>query len=253
MASEPELRSGSSGEWVLYLQQSINHHYQQPVIAEDGDFDAALEAVVRHFQRQQDLAPTGSVDGDTWLALTGGASAVPEQRPSVRYTWPDVPVAAATVDVGDTVVELALTLTGDTVVTFPPGADPAEAAPAAGAALDGFAGGLSVADLESSPALSAVGTEFAPPAADFVDAGRVEFAGACELAYTTPTALGDAEVTGSLGYRLAVAVAAAAPEIDSTDSWLTHHGRALAAVGVVVLAAAFAIETGAAGLVGLGG
>jgi len=262
MASEPELRSGSSGEWVLYLQQSINHHYQQPVIAENGEFDAALASVVQHFQRQQELSPTGTVDGETWLALTGGASAVPEGRPAVRYTWPDVPIAGTTVDVGDAVVELALTLTGETVVLFPSGADPTAAGPAAGAALDDFAGGLAVADLESAPTLSAHGTEFATPDATFLDANRVEFVGACELTYTTPTSLGDASVSGSLGYRLEVAVAteisalsaiAPAPDTDSTGSWLAQHGRALAAVGMVVLVAAFAIETGAAGLVGLGG
>lgn len=256
MASEPELRSGSSGEWVLYLQQSINHHYQQSVIAEDGEFDDALTSVVQHFQRQQGLSSTGTVDGDTWLALTGGASAVPEDRPEVRYTWPDVPIAGTTVDVGDAVVELALTLTGESVVLFPPGVDPAAAGPAAGAALDGFAGGVAVSDLDAATVLSAYGTEFAPATATVLDANRVEFVGACELTYVTPTELGDVSVSGSLGYRLEVAVAAAgsgAPENDSTSGWLAHHGRALAAVGMVVLVAAFAIETGAAGLVGLGG
>ncbi len=105
MASEPELRSGSGGEWVLYLQQTLNHHYQQQVTEESGEFDTALESVVQHFQRQQGLEPTGVVDVTTWGVLTGEVA-----PPS--YVWPDEPIAAATVDADGGVVELRLTLTG---------------------------------------------------------------------------------------------------------------------------------------------
>lgn len=110
MASEPELRAGSGGEWVLYLQQSLNHHYQQQVTDESGEFDTALESVVQHFQRQQGIEPTGVVDDGTWLVLTGAAEA------PATYAWPDAPVAGATVDVAEGAIELALTLTGEAPV-----------------------------------------------------------------------------------------------------------------------------------------
>jgi peptidoglycan hydrolase-like protein with peptidoglycan-binding domain len=69
MVSEPELRAGSGGEWVLYLQQSLNHHYRQQVVDESGSFDDALAGVVRHFQRQRGIEPSGVADATTWLAL----------------------------------------------------------------------------------------------------------------------------------------------------------------------------------------
>ena len=80
MANEPELRSGVSSEWVLYLQQTLNHHYQQTVTAESGTFDEALESVVQHFQRQQGLPATGGADAATWAALTGDASSAPAEH-----------------------------------------------------------------------------------------------------------------------------------------------------------------------------
>jgi hypothetical protein len=247
MASEPELRSGSGGEWVLYLQQSINHHYQQQVIDESGAFDAALEGVVQHFQRQQSLEPTGVVDGDTWLALTGGASAVPEQRqsPDVQYRWPDAPVAAASVDAGEAVVDVELTLVGEVTVSFP--ADAGEVR----VALDGFAAGLTVDDLGSgAPLITAPDAVFVPDAAAPLDASRIEFTGACHF---DRSAAGDAVVTGAVGYRLAVTVVPHTPPaepstIDTADEWLAHHTRDLTSAGAVLLVAA--VEPG---LVRLGG
>ncbi len=147
MAGEPELRAGDGGEWVLYLQQSLNHHYQQQVIAETGEFDAALDGVVRHFQAQQGLDPTGIADAATWQALTG-----------TRYRWPDGPVATTEVRVDDVTVHLALTLTGEAVEV-----------PA----------GLTVEHLSTEPVLTCPGATFLPGAAELLNETTIRFTGTC--------------------------------------------------------------------------
>ncbi|MFC4856153.1 peptidoglycan-binding domain-containing protein [Actinophytocola glycyrrhizae] len=152
MASEPELRAGDGGEWVLYLQQTLNHHYQQQVTAESGEFDAALAGAVRHFQAQLGLAPTGDVDAATWRALTG-----------TRYRWPDKPVATAEVTAGGTVVRLGLTLTGEV----------------------GAGGADALADLTvdlatDPPTLACTGATFLPGSPATVPGGA-EYTGTCAL------------------------------------------------------------------------
>ncbi|GAB1512744.1 peptidoglycan-binding domain-containing protein [Actinophytocola sp. KF-1] len=149
MAGEPELRAGDGGEWVLYLQQSLNHHYQQQVIAESGEFDAALDGVVRHFQAQQGIDADGVVDAVTWQALTG-----------TRYRWPDGPVATAEVRTAEFVVHLALTLTGE--------------------AVDALAD-LTVEGLATEPVLVSPGATFLPGTAELVGGTTVEFSGTCAL------------------------------------------------------------------------
>ncbi|MDQ3789435.1 MAG: peptidoglycan-binding protein [Actinomycetota bacterium] len=149
MAGEPELRAGDGGEWVLYLQQSLNHHYQQQVIAETGEFDAALDGVVRHFQAQQGVDPTGIADAATWQALTG-----------TRYRWPDGPVATAEVRIGDVTIHLALTLTGE--------------------AVDALAD-LTVEHLSTELVLTCPGATFLPGTAEPLNETTVQFTGTCAL------------------------------------------------------------------------
>lgn len=75
MAGEPELRKGSTEtDWVTYLQQMLNHHYQQSVVAEDGHFGDELESVVKHAQEQNNLPVDGVVGNGLWAVLTGGSS-----------------------------------------------------------------------------------------------------------------------------------------------------------------------------------
>lgn len=304
MANEPELRSGVSSEWVLYLQQTLNHHYQQTVTAESGEFDEALESVVRHFQGQQGLPATGVVDAATWAALTGEAAPtghaeaqqahgtegahghdadglastgvhadqVPASfmeggAPALKYSWPDIPIAEAVIDVGAALVELALTLTGESTVSFPNGlagatVDHNGLSLSAGQALDGLTNQISVGDLGSdNPSLSAaVGTEFLQVSASPLTPNKIEFSGSCHLDYEVPTEHGDAKVTGQLGYKLSVTITPKTvpetePELvpDSAPSWVEQHSEELIAVGAIVLVAAFAIalapETGGASLV----
>jgi hypothetical protein len=312
MANEPELRSGVSSEWVLYLQQTLNHHYQQTVCAENGEFDDALESVVRHFQGQQGLPGTGVVDAATWAALTGesatstahaasaetagttahaGTAASTEHAaggmhptgahagqipasfaeggaPALKYTWPEIPIAEAAVDVGEALIELALNLTGESTVAFPHGTagatlDQDGLSLSAGHALDGLTNQISVSNLGSdNPGLSAaVGTEFLQVSASPLSPNRIEFSGSCHVDYEVPTEHGDAKVTGQLGYKLTVTVTphnrpVEEPEVHSAPSWVERHAGELAAAGIIVLVAAFAIalapETGGASLVLLG-
>lgn len=193
MASEPELRSGSSGEWVLYLQQTLNHHYQQQVTDESGEFDTALESVIQHFQRQQGIEPTGVVDDGTWQALTGEPGVV------AAYVWPDSPVAGATVDVDDGVVELALTLTGEAPVVP-----------------------IVTVDLPSA-VLSADDATFEPATVQPESTTCVELTGACQLA--------GAAAPGT--YRLTVTVS---DGLAPADEWLTDKAHDLTAVPLVATA-----------------
>ena len=194
MAGEPELCAGDGGEWVLYLQQSLNHHYRQQVIAESGEFDAALDGVVRHFQAQQGIDPTGIADAATWQALTG-----------TRYRWPDGPVATTEVRVGDVVVHLALTLTGE--------------------AVDALAD-LTVENLSTEPVLTCPGATFLPAAAELLNEATVQFTGTCALP-------GAADATG---YVLAVTIDPA-PSAASVTEWL-----ALTDVGAVALPVTAGLE-----------
>jgi peptidoglycan hydrolase-like protein with peptidoglycan-binding domain len=74
MRAEPELRQGSADQdWVHYLRQLINQHYQQSVVAETGEFDEALVAVVRHLQEQNGLSPDGVVNNAVWAVLVDGS------------------------------------------------------------------------------------------------------------------------------------------------------------------------------------
>lgn len=199
MASEPELRVGDGGEWVLYLQQSLNHHYRQQVTAESGEFDAALDGTVRHFQSQQGIEPTGVADTTTWQALTGA-----------RYRWPDEPVATTEVRAGDVVVRLALTLTGEVSAT----------------------GGDALADLTihelatDPPAIACTGATFLPGTATLVDATGVEYAGTCALA----------GADDSTYYVLALTTDPATPA-GSVAEWLAWHADPLTEAGPVALPA----------------
>lgn len=68
----PELRHGSSGEWVQYLQQLLvtadSAAHRWPVSV-DSDFGNSTERAVRAFQAWVPLPVTGVVDHATWEAL----------------------------------------------------------------------------------------------------------------------------------------------------------------------------------------
>lgn len=68
----PELRHGSSGDWVKYLQQLLltadTERHRWPVNV-DSDFGAGTEKAVRAFQAWVPLPVTGVVDHTTWQKL----------------------------------------------------------------------------------------------------------------------------------------------------------------------------------------
>jgi peptidoglycan hydrolase-like protein with peptidoglycan-binding domain len=71
VADEPDLEPGASSEWVSYLQQMLNHHYQQTVVEENGWFDDATASAVLHFRQQSGLPESSTVDSEFWDALLG--------------------------------------------------------------------------------------------------------------------------------------------------------------------------------------
>src|SRR6266568_2194309 len=66
--SHPTLRKGVSSEWVVYLQQVMQHVGQWSGEA-NGTFDDALETAVMRMQDAHGLMQTGVVDADTWALL----------------------------------------------------------------------------------------------------------------------------------------------------------------------------------------
>jgi hypothetical protein len=87
MANEPDLAPGQSSEWVSYLQQLLNHHYQQSVVAENGAFDDATANTVQHFREQNGLGNSSNVDSQVWARLTGGGSST-SSTPSASHEQP---------------------------------------------------------------------------------------------------------------------------------------------------------------------
>lgn len=80
MANEPDLQPGQSSAWVTYLQQLLNHHYQQTVVAESGTFDDTTANTVQHFRQQNSLGGGPTVDATVWAALTSGTQPSSAQR-----------------------------------------------------------------------------------------------------------------------------------------------------------------------------
>ncbi len=74
MSGEPDLAAGATGEWVTYLQQHLNHHYQASVVAESGTFDDATGGAVTHLRQQNGLADGADVDASVWSLLIGDAT-----------------------------------------------------------------------------------------------------------------------------------------------------------------------------------
>ena len=69
--SNPDLEPGETSEWVLYLQQLLNHYYEQEVVPESGDFDETTASAVSHFREQHGLKEGSTVDWTVWEKLTG--------------------------------------------------------------------------------------------------------------------------------------------------------------------------------------
>jgi hypothetical protein len=75
MANEPHLAEGQSSEWVLYLQQMLNHAGFP--CEESGSFDEYTTDAVKQLQQAYSLPVTGEADETTWGLLTGEANASP--------------------------------------------------------------------------------------------------------------------------------------------------------------------------------
>ena len=69
--TNPDLTPGDSSEWVLYLQQMLNHHYQQEVVPENGWYDEATASAVSHFRDQNGIEKGDTVDEAVWTLLVG--------------------------------------------------------------------------------------------------------------------------------------------------------------------------------------
>lgn len=70
---QPGLRRGASGPEVATLQEALARHFPPHL---GGTFDAATEAQVKQFQKDNGLRATGVVDDKTLAALAGSSSDV---------------------------------------------------------------------------------------------------------------------------------------------------------------------------------
>lgn len=77
--ANPDLHPGESSEWVLYLQQMVNHHYQQSVVPESGEFDETTANAVSHFRDQNGLGDGSTVDSSVWDKLGAKAPAADKE------------------------------------------------------------------------------------------------------------------------------------------------------------------------------
>ena len=74
MSDEPMLVLGDEGEWVTYLQQSLEQAGY--LNGADGVFGSTTEDAVRAYQEAAGLTADGVVGEQTWAVLTGAGAEV---------------------------------------------------------------------------------------------------------------------------------------------------------------------------------
>lgn len=80
----PTLQVGETGEWVGFLQESLNNHGYN--LAVDSTFGNKTEFAVMIFQGANALPPTGIVDKKTWDLLTPEFSDLTGVKPLASYS-----------------------------------------------------------------------------------------------------------------------------------------------------------------------
>jgi hypothetical protein len=78
----PVLQKGSSGEWVICLQNALNGSGVGPLVL-DGDFGNGTDAALQKFQQSTNLTVNGIADATTWSALDSHP-----KQPDWLYKWP---------------------------------------------------------------------------------------------------------------------------------------------------------------------
>jgi hypothetical protein len=165
------------------------------------------------------------------------------QAQAFRYTLPDTPIAAASVDIGHVAVAVSLTLRGDLDVTTATTSEASvsEVRTRSLAVVRDVATGVMVGGIGSTTArvTSGAGHVFTQVRRTFRPPNRVAFTGKCAVGYIR----GDVRVSGEVGYALEVS---ALPHHEDTQpwdgspdarTWFARHDHELSAVGVMVLVA----------------
>jgi peptidoglycan hydrolase-like protein with peptidoglycan-binding domain len=66
----PDLDADSTEtDWIKYLQQMLNYHYQSQVVTENGQYDTQTAGAVEHFRSQQGLHPGPNANAKVWEKL----------------------------------------------------------------------------------------------------------------------------------------------------------------------------------------
>ncbi len=115
-AIRPRLRRGSTGQYVVELQQRLNTWIATaravPRLAVDGIFGPRTDAAVRAYQRARGLEVDGIVGPKTWAALLG------TPVPAPARTTPAAPAASVRVAVDCTGNPERTTIINDTRQTI---------------------------------------------------------------------------------------------------------------------------------------
>lgn len=146
-----------------------------------------------------------------------------------RYTLPGCPIAAATADIGQVAVDLALTLNGHVEVAS---ASLDEARPV----LDRISESVFVSGLgtEAPSVTAAAKHRFTQARATFVGPSTMVFSGAGLIDFGQD----GVDVTGDVEYELAVTVTPQNRELEpqaDAAQWFSRNGGTLASIGAIVL------------------
>jgi hypothetical protein len=148
---------------------------------------------------------------------------------SFRFTLPDSPIAAASADIGHVAVDLALTLAGDVRVV-------SASLESARPVLDRISEGVFVSGLGTgAPSVTSTAQHrFTQDGTTFQGPSTMVFTGDSVIDF----AQDGVEITGEVGYSLAVTVAPHNREPEphqDGEAWFTQNGGTLASIGAIVL------------------
>jgi peptidoglycan hydrolase-like protein with peptidoglycan-binding domain len=118
----PVLKQGSKGDWVVCLQNALNHLGYGPLTS-DGNFGPKTTDVIKKFQKNLGLQADGIVGEKTWLAIDKQATAQ-----GWEPSWPTTQKTDTDTSVGQlnqAILKAALNLRGMSTAHGPGGGNQA--------------------------------------------------------------------------------------------------------------------------------
>lgn len=228
-----------------------------------GEQNSSPASAAASSPEPHDAGQTPAPQGGDQHGMTANPDAHAEQVPATfsdhglpafEFELPEIPVAEADFETPDASVHVELALTGSVQVKFPHPVEgvavsteglEVEARHAVGQLNQGIqVGGLGGHELSIA---DTVGSQYGQASFGLDGSGAMVFSGSAQVHYGVPTAQGEAEVEGTIGYKCTVRVVPHPqddPEpVQDEESWFQQHSTGLAAVGFIALAGAAIILT----------